>query len=72
MQETQIRFLVQKDITHRRTTKPMHHNYWACAPEPVLGSYNYWAYVLQLPKPTHPRVRAPQQEKSPQKGACAP
>ena len=44
-----------------RSTEPVYHNYWACALEP--GSHNYWAQVLQLLKPTHPRVHALQQEK---------
>ena len=35
------------------TTKPMCHNYWACAPEP--GSCSYWAHVLQLQKLAHPK-----------------
>ena len=37
------------------TTKPRHHNYRACALEP--GSHSYWAYVLQVLKPSHPRAR---------------
>ena len=40
----------------RGATKPVRHNYWACALEPA--SHNYWACV--------PRARAPQQEKPPQ------
>ena len=40
-----------------RATKPLHHNYWACAPEPPTP---------QLLKPTHPRACAVQQEKPPQ------
>ena len=32
----------------RRATKPMHHNYWPCALEPV--SHNYGAQVPQLLK----------------------
>ena len=42
-------------------TKPVHHDYWACALEP--GNRNYWAHLLQLLKPEHPRACAPQQEK---------
>ena len=49
--------------------KPVHHNYWACALE--LGSTNYWAHALQAVKPARPRVHAPQQEKPPQREACA-
>ena len=50
MQETRVRALAWEDSTCRGATKPMRHNYWACAPEPV--SHNYWAHVLKLPKPT--------------------
>ena len=32
-----------------RSTKPMGHNYWACALEPA--SHNYWAHKPQLLKP---------------------
>ena len=39
MQGTQVRTLVQEDPTCLRATKPVRHNYWACAP--------------QLLKPTH-------------------
>ena len=41
--------LVREDPTCRGATKPMRHNYWACALEPM--SHNYWAHVLQLLKP---------------------
>ena len=40
---------VREDPTCRGATKPMHHNYWACALEPK--SHNYWARVPQLLKP---------------------
>ena len=43
-------------------TKPLCHNYWACALEP--GSHNYWAHIPELLKPKCPRAHAPQQEKS--------
>ena len=49
MQGTQVRSLVREDPTCRRATKPVRHNYWACALEPA--SHNYWAHVLQLLKP---------------------
>ena len=49
MQGTRVRALVQEDPTCRGATKPVHHNYWACALEPA--SHNYWARVLQLLKP---------------------
>ena len=41
MQGTRVRALVREDPTCRRATKPMHHNYWACALEPA--SHNYWS-----------------------------
>ena len=49
MQGTWVWSLVWEDPTCRRATKPMHHNYWACALEPA--SHNYWACVPQLLKP---------------------
>ena len=49
MQGTQVWALVQEDPTCREATKPVCHNYWACALEPA--SHNYWARVPQLPKP---------------------
>ena len=51
MQGTWVRDLVREDPTCRGATKPMHHNYWACALEPA--SHNYWASVPQLLKPAH-------------------
>ncbi|KAI4568609.1 hypothetical protein MJG53_014227 [Ovis ammon polii x Ovis aries] len=42
-------------------SKPMHHNYGACALEP--GSSNYGAHGLQLLKSRGPRAQALQQEK---------
>ena len=62
MQGTRVQALVGEDPTCRGATKPVHHNYWACALEPA--SHNYWAHV--------PRAHAPQQEKPPQWEACAP
>ena len=50
MQATWVRSLVQEDPTCRGATKPVRHNYWACALEPT--SHNYWAHVPQLLKPT--------------------
>ena len=49
MQGTWVRALVREDPTCREATKPVHHNYWACALETV--GHNYWARVPQLPKP---------------------
>ena len=59
VQRIQLWSLTQEDPTSRGATKPTHHNYWACAPEP--GSHGYWAHMLQLRKPTHPRAHAPQE-----------
>ena len=56
MQGTRVQALVREDRTCHGATKPVHHNYWAWAPEPA--SHNYWAHA--------PRARAPQQEKPPQ------
>ena len=49
MQGTRVLALGREDPTCRGATKPMRHNYWACALEPV--SHNYWACVPQLLKP---------------------
>ena len=49
MQGTRVRALVREDSTCHGATKPVHHNYWACALEPA--SHNYWAHVPQLLKP---------------------
>ena len=57
MQGTRVRALVREDPTCQGATKPVRHNYWACALEPA--SHNYWsprattteAHVPQLLKP---------------------
>ena len=49
MQGTQVRALAREDPTCHGATKPVCHNYWACALEPM--SHNYWARVPQLLKP---------------------
>ena len=41
MQGTQVRALVWEDPTCLRATRPVRHNYWACALEPA--SHNYWS-----------------------------
>ena len=56
-QGTQVRPLVQEDPTCRRVIKPVRHNYWACALEPVR--------VPQTAEARAPRACAPQQEKPP-------
>ena len=45
----QVWALIREDPTCREATKPVRHNYWACALEPK--SHNYWAHVPQLLKP---------------------
>ena len=49
MQGTRVRALVREDPTCRGATKPLRHNYWACALEPA--NHNCWAHVPQLLKP---------------------
>ena len=54
MQGTWVRALAREDPTCCGATKPMCHNYWACALEPV--SHNYWslrATSHRNEKPTH-------------------
>ena len=51
MQGARVRALVREDRICRRATKPVRHNYWACALEST--SHNCWAYKPQLLKPTH-------------------
>ena len=63
MLETEIRSLIWEDPTCCRATKPGHHNYWACAPEP--GSHSFGAHKLKLLKPTCPGARVPKQEMPP-------
>ena len=48
-QGTRVRPQVWEDPTCCRATKPMRHNYWACALEPA--SHDYGACVPQLLKP---------------------
>ena len=69
MQGTRVRALVREDPTCHGASKPVHHNYWACALKPA--SHNYWAHVPQLLKPTclEPVLG---NEKPPQWEACAP
>ena len=60
MQGTQVRALVREDPTCRRATKPVRHNYSACAPEPV--SHNYWSPRATTTEACMPRARAPQEK----------
>ena len=64
VQGTQIWSLVLEDATCLRATKPLCHNYWACALEP--SSHNYWALHATNTETWASGARAPQQEKSPQ------
>ena len=59
-----VRALVWEDPTCCGATKPMCHNYWACAPEPA--SHNYWSPCATTTEAHVPRARGPQQEKPPQ------
>ena len=61
MQRTRVRALVQEDPTCRGATKPVRHNYWACAldpREPQLLSPHATTTEARVP-----RAHAPQQEK---------
>ena len=49
MQGTRVQALIREDPTCHGATKPVSHNYWACALEPT--SHNYRAHVPQLLKP---------------------
>ena len=49
MQGTRVQALVWEDPTCREEIKPVRHNYWAWALEPV--SCNYGAHMPQLLKP---------------------
>ena len=50
MQRTWVQALVREYPTCCGATKPVRHNYWACALEPVC--HNYWACMPQLLKPS--------------------
>ena len=54
--------------TFHGATKPVPHNYWACALEP--RTCNYSVQLPQLLKPTFSRACAWQQEKPAQREAC--
>ena len=70
VQGTWVRALVREDPTCCRATKPVRHNYWACALEPM--SHNYWSPCATTTEARVPRACALQQEKPPQWEACAP
>ena len=52
---------VWEDPACRGATKPVHHNYWACALEPA--SHNFWSPRSTTTEACAPRACAPQQEK---------
>ena len=64
MQGTRVQALVREDLTSRGATKPVRHNYWACALE--LASHQLLSPCATTTEARVPRTRAPQQEKSPQ------
>ena len=51
MQRTRVRALVREDSACHGATKPVRHNYWACALQPM--SHSHRACVPQLLKPVH-------------------
>ena len=59
----QVRSLVQEDPTRCGATKPVRHNYRACALEPEPQILSPRATTTEA---RTPRARAPQQEKPPQ------
>ena len=66
MQKTLVWSLIWEDpaSSTRCGTKPVCHNYWACALEP--RSHNDWAHAPQILEPEHRRACVLQQEKPPQ------
>ena len=62
MQETQVRSLIWEDPTCHGPTKPVHHNFWACALETRAATT----------KARAPRARALQQEQPPKWEAPTP
>ena len=81
MQGTWVWALVREDPTCRGATKPVCHNYWACALELTcrkLQSPCTTTTEAHIPQSLHattteaPRARAPQQEKLPQWEAHTP
>ena len=61
MQGTRVRALIREDPTYRGATKPMRHNYWACALEPMSPTTEACAPradALQREKPSQWEARA--------------
>ena len=50
MHKKQVWSLIWENSTCHRATKPVCHNYWACAPEP--RSHNYWVHRPWSPRST--------------------
>ena len=77
MQGTWVQALVWEDPTCCRATKPVHHNYWACALQPAC--HNYWsphatreATAMRSPHTTmKSSLRSLQLEKAHRKPACS-
>ena len=55
---TWVQALVREDPTCCGATKPVCHNYWACALEPA--SHNYWSPCATTTEACAPRACAPQ------------
>ena len=70
MQRTWVQSLVREDPTCCGATKPVRHNYWACALKPA--SHNYWACVPQLPKPARLEPMLHNKDEPPQWETHAP
>ena len=79
VQETWVQSLIREDPRCYGATKPMHHNYWACALE--LRSHNYWGlHTLEFKlcnkrshhneKPAHRNQSSPNSLQL-KKGACS-
>ena len=74
MQGTRVRALVREDPTCHGATKPVCHNYWACALEPV--SPNYWSQCSTIREATTMRSTHTATKSSPrslqlQKATCS-
>ena len=70
MQGTWVQALVREDPTCRGATKPVRHNYWACALE--LREPQLLSPRAATTEARAPRARALQQEKPLLWEACAP
>ena len=68
MQETRVWSLAWEDSTYTEATKPVSHNYWACAPEPRSPESPRRETTTERALQSH----ALQPETPPQGEACAP